>query len=276
MDEQIETPREPTDALQQEPREQKESSPPPAGVDPDEWANDADFTPKQQSRFNRIYKQMKEGQRVNEQLATDNVALLDKLDRLDAKIDGQVERQTEDRLAGLDREIEEAVKDDDVARVKLLTNEIADTRMKTSQSIEPDPEPAAEPTSELQLSQADAEKIQEWAFERDDRGDYSRPWSHPGHPRHDEFLALANEIAPTAQTVEQGLAEVERRMTPKRAAAVLPSDANYRPPGRPSELTEPERSTALRMMGPGTRMNLSAADAVKRYRESKTKHGIGR
>lgn len=275
------TPNTPTDSLVDSSQEttlpEKDTKPPPKGVDPEEWANDVDFSPKQQKRFNRLYAQIKNHEKVVGTLADDNRKLLDKIEELSRT---QSLARAEDRISDLESRLEKAAEEGDIAEIKRLTNDIAETKIKAAGSA-PAPmespgrktgaDPAANP--EQGFAPTEEQRLREWAYERDEEGDYLRPWSHPGHPRHQEFLDLAQKASSRVSSLEEGLAYVDEQMgdRPRANATVLSNSPSIRRNNRQQEITPEQRTIALRMFGPGTKPNMKPEDAIKRYTEAASK-----
>ncbi len=78
-----------------------------------------------------------------------------------------------------------------------------------------------EPTDDLtedQLAQIDV-----WAAEKDDTGNFKRPWARPGHPLQKKAAAIGAEVfedAAVSQDMSAILGEIERLMTALKSVGV--------------------------------------------------------
>ena len=261
-----ETPAAPSEALDP-PKEEAKS--PPEGISEDEWDNDVDFSPKQQARFNRLYRQVKEGDTITKQLASDNVVLLDKIDELNRNV---TLSRGEDRMATLRQQIVQASEEGDTAKVLDLTDEIADIKGESNAAPEK-PAKSTIPESKPEPTEAENEAVMAWAFERDTQGNYLRPWSHPGHPDYEKTTALFDKAQEGGGTIDYVLLYVGSQMTPRSRAAVLDPQRNHRPRTEKTTLTAEEKTVAHRMYAAA---GISPKDAEARYAKSKKELGIGR
>lgn len=184
-----------------------------------------------QKRFNRIYGNMKQYERVVQQMGKENRQLLDRLDKLEGtqytqEVTTAVDNLKKDKVAALDDGNHQAVADidDKIAQIRSL----------------PEPQPTPKPENpDFQMSTQDNQIIAEWGNATDANGNFVRPWAQAGHPYNTKAAAMGAAVleddAITAQGTEAILAEVDRLMGAEvkkvqRTSPVLSSDGNVTPP----------------------------------------------
>lgn len=211
----------------------------------------AEMTPEQQARFDRIYGQMKEYERIAGRSAQALAELHRKLEAAEA-------RQAQESLGKHEADLKAKIAD---ANARGAYDEAADLTGKLAQheaakiipKVAPQPA-AAEPAADA-LTREEYARVSEWAAEVSD-GDFVRPWARPGHPRQEQALTLANDLMAKPGWRVRGLdallAEVDRRMAPARSQQ--PSGAALSSDGRPAAkkgalppLTPQEQRVAAKM-----------------------------
>jgi len=228
-------------------------------------------SPEVEKRFRRVYGNMKEYERQNQQLVRDQKALLQKTQTLEEKLASIEQDSTDQRLESLRTEKAAAYEAGEIDKVLEIDEKILDARVKTS-TPEPKAEPAPEPEPEG-LSPELQHAIDAWSNEVDDGGQYIRPWSHPTHPLYSKALPIAETVLkdPDMQgaDTEDFLKEIEKRVTkvfdlnqPKpRGQTVLANDGDVTPKsGKGVKLNPEQKQVAWRMFP-----KLSQAEAEKKY-----------
>ena len=208
-----------------------------------------ELTPEQEARFNRIYGNMKQYERVNAQLLRDQKVLLQKTERLQEKVDGVVQDSTEQRLASLRAEKTAAYEAGEIDRVVDIDEQIAQAREVKTPEPEPEPEPEGLPAHI-------AVAIEHWSSEIGENGlDYIRPWAHPGHPKFNEVARIGQQVMddPSFASTQDVLDEIDKRMLatlPKkeRTSPVLPGDLIASPKkSTPTKLSVDQKDAAHRL-----------------------------
>lgn len=177
--------------------EQKESTSEIDASKGERWDH-TEFTKEQQMRFNRIYGQMKRGQQIQEQLLADNKALYDKLSRLEASM---TEKEVNGALKDLRKAKANAVALGDVDRASEIEDEIDQLKDKYSEAKKSQEEEnkkreeeAKKAAEEYTLPETTQEAIRNWALEKDDEGNYIRPFANPAHPQHKKFTRIVQTV----------------------------------------------------------------------------------
>lgn len=242
----------------------------PDAADKQEGTQFVEFdNPEVEKRFRRVYGNMKEYERQNQQLVRDQKTLLQKTQTLEERLAGIEQDSTEQRLESLRSEKAAAYEAGEIDKVLEIDEKILDARTKASApKAEPEPEPEPEGLSpELQSA------IDSWSNEIDDSGQYVRPWSHPTHPLYRKALPIAQMVLQDEEmqgsSADEFLAEIDKRVTkmfdlnqPKsRGQTVLAGDAGVTPKsGKGVKLNAEQKQVAWRMFP-----KLSQAEAEKKY-----------
>ena len=169
-------------------------------VDPskgERW-NHTDLSPEQQMRFNRIYGQMKRGQAVQEQLLKDNKALFEKISKLEASM---TDNEVEGAMRALKKARSAAITSMDADRLEEVDAEIEKLREKHQEAKKQQEEDNKKKQAEMEKVENDyalpastQEAIQKWVLEKDDEGNFIRPFADPQHPQHRKFARIVNQV----------------------------------------------------------------------------------
>ena len=229
---------------EQEPAPEAETAPEPGSEEqPETSTKMVDMDGDTQKRFNKIYGNMKQYERVVGQMGRENRALLERLDKLEGSA---YTAEVTTAIDGLKKQKVEALDNGDHEKVTDIDDKIAQIRAIP----EPMPSPVSSYASEdATLSQQDSTLISEWGAERDDTGAYKRPWAQAGHPYNTKAAALGAAVLEDPAIVAQGteaiLAEVDRLMggpgptRVTRTSPVLTNDKGVTPPstkaGKPTQ-----------------------------------------
>lgn len=241
-----------------------------ATIDPskgERWKH-TDLTPEQQMRFNRIYGQMKRGQQVQEQLLADNKALFEKINKLEASM---TDREVNDAMRSLKKARSTAITAMDPERLEEIDEEIEKLREKHNeakkQQEEEDKkraEAAKKVEEDFALSAETQEAIQKWVLEKDEDGNYIRPFADPKHPQHRKFARIVNQVLTdddaSSMTEKEIFAAVDTALeafgltkrsnktsTAKALPNVLPGLSSSKSSDRVKPLSETERFVAKKM-----------------------------
>lgn len=245
---------------------------------PEGWEK-VDLSPEQQARFNRIYGQMKQKDKVIEQLSADQRKAFDRLEALESSHE---ERETGSQLDEL-RLVERAALDEgDIGKAQEVRDQITDLKIQSAQ-----PKTAQEKKTETQVTGNDfvneyltpdrRTKLEAWVGEVGDDGQPLRPWAAEDHPHHKTAMraawAVIGDPSMEGSEIEDYLTEVDKVTgaiigTPAKAkrpsAAVLSGNGDARPKdGKKLSLSEDQKMVA-RAMYPG----LKANEAETRYAKS--------
>ena len=181
-----------------------------------------DVRPVVEARIGRLYGQVKEGQRVMNQLADDNKTLLGRLKGIEDNI------QT-GRTGDIKAELKQAAEAGDYERIATLTEELVKTTSKAAEETAPQKKETPgesgtqNPVDVTEHMSADEEAfVAAWYAEKDGNGNPIRPWANQGHQ---DFQAAANVFTmnwnrPSVkdQGVKAVLAEVDRVMGTQKPA----------------------------------------------------------
>lgn len=184
---------------------------------------------KTQKRFNRVYSNMKQFQRLFETGMKDQKTLLKRIEELEGKHQEQAVQQA---VEGLKARKVQALEAGDNKQVVELDDQIAQVR-----AVEKKPETKAEPVSEPvpEIQTPDKEMIQEWAHETLQDGNFKRPWAQPGHPYNAKATSIGMAVLEDpnfkGKDTSDILKEVDRLMglevkALKRTSPVLSNDGD--------------------------------------------------
>lgn len=217
-----------------------------------------EFDEKTQQRFNRVYRNMKQYERIVEEQGGQLKSALEKLEDMEAQLEAA---QTSEQVEALKAEKVAALEEGDYQRAV----DIDERMMEVSKPKEAAPPPQPEPAPTLSLE--DQARLETWALERDESGQLKRPWASDGHPlwaktRSVTEAALAD---PNLGNLDQILAEVDRVMLPPKVtrttSGVMSSADNPRPTQSKTPELTPDQKIAADKMG----------ISHKRYAEALTK-----
>lgn len=205
-----------------------------------------------QKRFNRIYGNMKQYERVVQKMGKENKALLDRLDKLEASTH---KKDVEAAVASLKRQKIQALEEGDAEAAVELDDQLARVR-----SIpDPGPTPQEEPSIDDIVSPEDQQIIYKWGNELNDDGGYRRPWAQAGHPHNAKAAAIGAAVLEDQSIVSQGteavLAEVDRLMgaqtgeTAKRTSPVLTNDGSVSPKKESAKSLSADEKIIAKAMG---------------------------
>lgn len=212
-----------------------------------------DIRPVVEARINRLYGQVKESQRVMNQLAADNKTLLDRLGNIEA---GMASSQAADFRA----QLKEAAEQGDYERVATLTEQrlnatskpAVETAPQKSEAREETPAPESVDISE-HLSAEEEAFVAAWYQERDASGNLLRPWADPNNKDFQSaaevFNANWNRPSVRQNGVMAVLSEVDRVMGTQKpaqqtAAPVMRNTGRSMPSSSSGKLTAEQKEAA--------------------------------
>lgn len=202
-----------------------------------------------ESRLNRMYRQVKDGQRTMAQLLNDQKALISKVEKLDA-------RGATKEIDEIKAELRQAAEVGDYGKIADLTDKMTSVKSTLSNRDEPKAPTTKEPeppdVADL-MSAEDEARMRAWAAERDGEGALTRPWVSPEHPSYRRAKALLQGfIIEGGMTPAQIMAELDSLMgTRSRPRAQGPVMSGAQPPsskGKAPKLTA-EQVQVAKMMG---------------------------
>lgn len=229
-----------------------------------------DLPPVVKARFNRIYGNMKEYERVAQETAKVNRALVERLEKLETG-------DLQDRITTLQQRQKEAFESGDFDKAQKLNDELLDHKLaeKNRSKIEV---PEIKPADDAPLTEDQLGMLAAWAQESDDDGKALRPWAKPGHKDHDRAVRYIQSAAmdpdfdvESPQGFKALLEAVDKRMgkggqspAPK-TAAVLSGNGDGRP--RSSD-------KAVRLTPEQIRVAENMGYTQKQYAELIQKYGV--
>ena len=223
-----------------------------------------ELPPKVQSRFNRIYANMKDYERKLHEQTAINKRLTDKL----SAIEQQTGAKTGvDMLTQMKAARRQAIETGDLDTADQIDDQMFDMRLRIMaaqaqpQADNGQQQPANSGNNSTQqanqLTPEQIQRITEWSDEHDESGTHLRPWSSPGHPQHDRMKSLAASmmLEPKYQDMDLDdfLTDLDKTMNlvagPRQSqrATVLKPDANRRPTGTKTSLSTEQKAVADRM-----------------------------
>ena len=215
-----------------------------------------DVRQKIEPRFKHVYSNMKEYERLFNQVIEDNKALATRVQEMS---DWQHEASKGGTVQSLNQQKVEALEAGEYSKVAEIDNEI---RRIEGMEAPKAPEQTATPPETVDAESA--ARVQAWAQERAEDGSLVRPWVDNTHPAHAEAQRVANEVKNDPSIAQMGteaiLAEVDRRMSSKSngASTVVNSTGDIRPPG---DKKTPSLSAEQKIIA--QRMGFSEADYAK-------------
>lgn len=223
--------------------------------------------PKVKSRFDRIYRNMKESERALVESAKTQRVLVDRLTRLEKS---DISSKGANAINSLNAMKIQALDEGDSAKVIEIDNKIRAVEQSQNYS----PEPIAVPEVNSQgLSPQEESRMESWATEKDGDGNLKRPWADPGHPNHQKAATVGYAAMQdsTLGSLEEQLNEIDRMMgvTPpaeRSSAGVLPAGEGGRRPTKKSSGLSPDEKSIARVMYPEAK---NAAEAEGKYLKAK-------
>ena len=210
--------------------------------------------PEVEARFNEVYGEMKQYERISkqsvrtvDQLAAENAKLIERLDKMESS---QAEKATSDRLSELGGQEKEAMESGDFDRATEIRNQITDLKVDSKVQVEKPQEP-----EESWLTPEREQKISDWSAARDEKGNLLRPWADPDHEDHETAISAAQVIIAKNPNMDledllEKIEKVNGRVTSKPArpfAGSLSGNSDVRPKAKKVALTEDEKLIAKRM-----------------------------
>jgi hypothetical protein len=231
------------------------------------------LAPEVKARFDRIYSNMKQNERLVEPLISENRDLRNRLEKLETS---DVQRSTDNAVASLTQQKAEAFEEGDYAKVAEIDNTLLD--LKTQPSEQPRRQRAQPIEQQSAFTPEDAAAMQQWSNEANEDGSLKRPWTQSSHPLHSKAANIGAGVLddPNIYGVSAVMKEIDRLMgvEQNQASRGVPSnlapDANV-PARRGSspKLSDDEKYVARRQYS-----HLAAKEAEERYLQSKTKLGM--
>lgn len=166
------------------------------GYDPskgEKWDR-VEFTKEQQQRFNRLYKQVKDGKTRQEQLLEDNKKLFEKLSKLEEQL---TDKEVKTALTGLKKARNTAIQEGDADKATEIEEEIENIRNKHEEAkkeLKKEKEELEQKYTKSVLSEETQARVKEWVTEKDENGELVRPFADPKHPQHGKFRRVVNAV----------------------------------------------------------------------------------
>lgn len=231
-----------------------------------------DFTPEQQKRFDRLYRQIKAQDKAKIIQGEHLTRVTDRMSKLESEL---AAAKSTDAVTSLRAQIKEARESGDEDRVEKLRDQLVEVQAEIAVSKRTPKEApkAAAPTANPvpDLSRSDTAAIKRWSVAADDNGKYTRPWTQEGHKDVDtaaqHLVEVLNSDEFEDMTIEEKLAEVDKRMGYKKPSvsrkdgnAVLGGDLTGSANKDKPSLTREQADVAEKIYP-----NLTPAEARKRY-----------
>ena len=212
-----------------------------------------ELTPEQQARFDRIYGNMKQNERVIAQQGDMLKTAMDRLRKMEGREAGNI---VEDLKAAKVQALDEG----DNARVVEIDAKLAQAQSLRTRIDEPPIHQV--PVQEQSLTADQEGALVQWAQEADTNGNALRPWANPAHPEYAKVTRLAEAALADPSLVTQAqagnmkpiLAEVDRMMGLKRntgraTANTLSGTTDVTPPSRGKVTLTADEKIIAKSMG---------------------------
>lgn len=222
-------------------------------------------SPEEEARFKRIYGNMKQYERVVDQLTKDQKALIERLEKYE---NAKVQEKTDEEIAALKAEKREALSAGNFERVEEIDDELLERKLADKIKVKPEPKAAPKTPEEINaeypwFTPERQNKYIAWARETTTDGELKRPWANPGHPLHQQVVENATYVINKPENInatdEEIMAQVDKLMgidnpadRPGRravAGAVLSDDGNVRPKNKGSFVMTEDMKLIARKMG---------------------------
>lgn len=232
----------------------------PATADPQDkpegW-DQVEFTPAQQKRFDRVYRQLKDHERnINEyrDIASQQASLIEQLRQSQGQVINHiVEDKFTQREAQLQTEQRTAFEAGDLDKYNKATRELGKLDVQREQAaLQAKPQPqqvqpqytandiVSEAVKTGEITSQDANYYHNWAAERDEFGDFKRPWVQRST---EEALRIGAAVfqspAFASKPFNEKLNEIDRLMGVQGRAvnqSVMPSGTNLTRPSATSKI----------------------------------------
>jgi hypothetical protein len=210
-----------------------EESPAEKAFDPKKDRVDFD-KPEQQEKFDYVYKQLKMSDNRNAMLTDFLQKQQEQLDKLNSRF---VENDTQEAEKVLTEKIRLARENDDHEAYDKAFQELVD--FKATKIIDKKVNEYAAKESQTELAQA--KYVASLMEEKDDTGQYKRPWLQEGHPEFDNSLSQLAVIAYKYQkdpdVLQKSLKELDQIMGSKKTTQEPPKQNRAPNPMQGSNLT---------------------------------------
>lgn len=236
----------PEEAPQEDAEDEQESA--PAGTKAVEMDQET------QARFNRIYGNMKQYERVVDKMGKENKMLIDRINELETKF---VDKDVKDEITSLKEQKREALEMGEIDRVLEIDDQILEARLKAQKEPPPKEEPDPQVIADEWMTPERKTALESWAIETDEGGQFRRPWANPAHPDHPKAVKVAQAVVEDpnfdGDDITAILAEVDRKMgsfdKPKRTTPTVIGDSSGAPRRgqRDVKLTEDQKLVARKM-----------------------------
>ena len=231
-----------------------------------------DLPPQVEARFRRIYGNMKEYERVVQEHAKVNRALVDRLEKLET---GDFQK----RVDTLQDQRKQAWESGDFDKASRLDDELLDYKLAAKERAKSKPAEVVVPQFKDDPIPAEyMDRLGAWASEAGDDGKPLRPWANPKHPQHKRALhAIQSAVldpdlydVDTGEGFENVLKHVDGKMgktgqANHGTAAVLSGNGDVRPQ---------KDSKSVRLSPEEVRVAEGMGYTPKQYAEIKQKYGV--
>lgn len=251
------------------PEQEAEKEAPQADTDGKKFVDFTELPPEVEARFKRMYGHMKQYERVAQEHAKVNKALVERLEKLE-------EGDFQERMETIQEQQRQAWENGDYDKAQKLNDKLIDYKLaQQGREEKGGPEVTAPNFQEDPIPEEHMGKLSAWASETGRDGQPLRPWANPQHPQHRRALhAIQSAVLdPDLYDVETGegfenvLKHVDGKMgrasSKPSPGAVLPGsgDTSPRQSARTPRLT-PEQIRAAEGMGYTPKQY---ADLIQKY-----------
>lgn len=267
-------------------------------IKPEGW-DQVDFTPDQQKRFDRVYKQLKDHERNIKEyrdLAREQAEAIAYLQSSQMQIAGHmVEDKFAQREQQLTAEQKSAFESGDLDKYNKATRELGKLDIQREQAQQQKQPQQRQPNvpqqysandvvdkaiQEGEISAQEANEYRAWSQERDEYGDVKRPWTMKADENALRVgAAVFSSPAFSHKSFNEKLMEIDRLMgvqTKQTQQSVMPSGTNLT---RPNKLSNIKLSPEIEMVAVRTKFagpGKSDAEHIEAWKKQAAKAKGGR
>ena len=214
--------------------------------------------PKEEARFKRVYRNMKEYERGLQELAAHNAQLHQTLEEIKAQ-GFQIQKQAE--IDSVQQDIIRATEKGDTRTAVAAQTKLAGLQAEAVQQQQPVQVP------QVQVPSVERNLIEDWKWEAGDDGNFRRPWAHERHPKYREAYELTRQIALDPQykgDVQAILSAVDQKMSTGKKPNPTTATVLAGTPRRQSSKSEPtpDQKLAAQRMGVPLERYMAQVEAI--------------
>lgn len=225
----------------------------PEQPEPDKKGEWVELSPDAQRKFNEMYKQTKMSDQRNKFLLEANERALKRIEELEGRFKQTDESQAEQIIL---QRIQEARDNGDTSAEMKFISELTD--FKAEQKIKGIQQPKPQQQQvDFGLPDDDVNYLKETVFEKDNSGNFVRPWLHENNPRYQTTL---RQSAIISAEVEAELGYIDAREVMTRLEKIMTQKPTSQRPVN-NRAPDPLQSSLTTKNARGT-LKLSPAEAA--------------